>query len=188
MRYASAPESDQCVLRCLLRECPMHDKLQAIFDWLNGEPTPDDVAAWRRDLGADPELLAAFLAEVRFDHQLSRCLANETTAAGVPPLRTESVAETRSTNMNAEQQKIWAKIVAQAWADETYKARLLAEPAAVLREEGLEVPADKAIRIVENTDAQVHLILPALPPDSGTSPLSACEERLAAACSVCFIH
>ena len=41
--------------------------------------------------------------------------------------------------------------------------RLMAEPAAVLREAGIELPAGQQVRVVENTDQVVHLVLPQQP-------------------------
>jgi len=57
-------------------------------------------------------------------------------------------------------QKAWARAVARAWRDEAFKKRLLAEPAAAAREVGLEIPAGLELRVVENSDRVVHLILP----------------------------
>ena len=66
--------------------------------------------------------------------------------------------------MNAEQQlNTWDQIVANAWQDDAFKKRLLANPAAVLKEQGLEVSAGVQIRVVENTDQVIHLTLPAKP-------------------------
>ncbi len=61
------------------------------------------------------------------------------------------------------QMRTWAKIVAQAWADADYKARLLADPAAVLKEAGLDLPAGVDLRVVENTANLAHFVLPAPP-------------------------
>lgn len=57
----------------------------------------------------------------------------------------------------------WGQVVARAWRDPAYKQQLLAEPAAVLREAGIEVPAGQQVRVVENTDQVVHLVLPQQP-------------------------
>ena len=62
-----------------------------------------------------------------------------------------------------ESAKKWSQVVAQAWADEKFKKRLLTEPAAVLKEHGIEVPAGMEVRVVENTDKVYHLTLPARP-------------------------
>ena len=43
-----------------------------------------------------------------------------------------------------EQQELdacWGQLVAKAWKDPAFKKRLLAQPAAVLKEEGIEMPA-----------------------------------------------
>ena len=63
--------------------------------------------------------------------------------------------------MNArEQQQLMGKIIAKAWADEAYKQRLTDNPANVLNEEGVPVPEGMTVKIVENTPALFHVILP----------------------------
>lgn len=74
------------------------------------------------------------------------------------------MSEEKQVGVN-EQQRTWARIVAQAWADPDFKARLLADPAAVLSEAGLNVPAGVGLQVLENTASVVHLVLP--PPPSG---------------------
>src|SRR5262245_41462230 len=70
----------------------------------------------------------------------------------------------RSSVMSAEQQtKQWGQIVAQAWQDETFRRRLLAEAAAVLTEYGVAVPPGVEMRVVEDTDTVRHLTLPQKP-------------------------
>jgi hypothetical protein len=51
------------------------------------------------------------------------------------------------------QERRWAQIVARAWDDDAFRRRLLAEPACVLREEGIEVPAGAAVRVIEGESA-----------------------------------
>jgi hypothetical protein len=57
----------------------------------------------------------------------------------------------------------WSQLVARAWADPAFKARLLADPAAVLKENGLQVPAGMQVQVVEDTDKVLHLPLPSAP-------------------------
>ncbi len=57
------------------------------------------------------------------------------------------------------------KIIAKAWRDPAFKAGLIANPAAALRAEGIDVPAGMAVTVVENTDKQFHLVLPPVPSD-----------------------
>jgi hypothetical protein len=65
----------------------------------------------------------------------------------------------------SEQGKKWGQIVARAWADEGFKRRLLADPAAVLRESGFAVPPGVRIQMAEDTDQIFHLVLPQKPGD-----------------------
>jgi hypothetical protein len=41
----------------------------------------------------------------------------------------------------------WAQVVARAWADAAFEARLVADPRAVLGEAGLAVPAELVVRV-----------------------------------------
>lgn len=63
----------------------------------------------------------------------------------------------------SESLKKWDRLVAQSWADETLKRQLVEDPATVLEDHGLEVPAGVEIRVVENTDRVHYLTLPAKP-------------------------
>ncbi len=64
-----------------------------------------------------------------------------------------------------EEAKRYGQVVAKAWRDETFKQRLHADPAGVLREHGIAVPAGQQVRVVEDTDQLVHLPLRAKPRD-----------------------
>ena len=68
--------------------------------------------------------------------------------------------------MSKEQEsfnKAWSKVIAKAWNDPAYKKRLLHEPQKVFRENGIDLPAGKELKITENTDKIVYLNLPANP-------------------------
>jgi Nitrile hydratase, alpha chain len=67
-----------------------------------------------------------------------------------------------------------SKVIARAWADPAYKARLLEDPHAVLAEAGIDVQAGIKLKVVENTADTWHVVLPAAP--SGADELS--EEEL----------
>ena len=66
---------------------------------------------------------------------------------------------------NEEQGKKMNQIIAKCWADEAFKTKLLADPAATLKAEGAEVPAGLTVKAVENTDKVFHLVIPAKPTD-----------------------
>ncbi len=67
-----------------------------------------------------------------------------------------------------EFQKAYGKIVAKAWSDEAFKAKLLADPAAALKESGIDVPKGVEVRVVENTASVFHFILPPSPAEELT--------------------
>jgi hypothetical protein len=60
-------------------------------------------------------------------------------------------------------EETWGQLVARAWSDDAFKKRLLADPGAVLKEEGVIVPAGFKFKVLENTDKVVHLVLPVKP-------------------------
>jgi hypothetical protein len=66
--------------------------------------------------------------------------------------------------MNQEEQgKKMQQVIAKAWMDDGFKQMLLADPAAALKQEGIEVPEGMQIKAVENTDKVFHLVLPPKP-------------------------
>jgi hypothetical protein len=52
-------------------------------------------------------------------------------------------------------------IVVKALQDEAFKERLIADPAATLADEGIELPDGVEVRVVEDTETVRHLVLPA---------------------------
>jgi hypothetical protein len=69
-------------------------------------------------------------------------------------------------NLSKEQQgEKMGQVIAKCWADEGFKRRLLADPAATLKAQGVEVRAGLSIRALENTDKVFHLVIPARPTD-----------------------
>jgi hypothetical protein len=66
--------------------------------------------------------------------------------------------------MNQEEQtNPMVRLIAKCWADEAFKNRLLADPAATLKGEGIEVPEHLSVKAVENTEKVFHLVIPARP-------------------------
>ena len=62
-----------------------------------------------------------------------------------------------------ENDNAFAKIIAKAWRDPAFKAALIANPAAALKAEGIDVPAGMAVTVLENTDKHFNLVLPLVP-------------------------
>ena len=57
-------------------------------------------------------------------------------------------------------QRIYTDIVAKYYGDPDFKARMDADPTAVLRAEGLDVPGGARVELLFNTDNLVHIVLP----------------------------
>ena len=64
-----------------------------------------------------------------------------------------------------DRKSLESKIIAKAWADDDFKRRLLADPVAALRAEGVDVPAGINISVVENTADRFTFVLPRKPKD-----------------------
>lgn len=69
----------------------------------------------------------------------------------------------QTTVQSANWQKQWGMIVAKAWSDDELRQRLIDDPAGVLRENGIEVPYDIELKVVEDSPEVRHLVLPASP-------------------------
>ncbi len=66
--------------------------------------------------------------------------------------------------MDHEQQgKKINQLIAKCWSDEGFKQKLLADPAAVLKAEGVALPDGLSVKALENTDTVFHLVIPAKP-------------------------
>ena len=59
--------------------------------------------------------------------------------------------------------KSWARILAKAWDDPDFKARLLADCEAVCAAEGLQTPGCERLRIVEDAPGELTLVMPPRP-------------------------
>jgi len=68
------------------------------------------------------------------------------------------MAETKQDNAAA-----YGKIVAKAWRDPAFKAKLLADPQAALKDAGVAVPSGVTVKVVEDSASHVHLVLPPKP-------------------------
>jgi hypothetical protein len=58
-----------------------------------------------------------------------------------------------------------SQIIAKSWSDDGFKKKLMSDPQATLKAEGVPIPAGVTIKVLENTSTVVHLVLPAKPTD-----------------------
>ena len=59
-----------------------------------------------------------------------------------------------------EERNALTDLFAACWKDDALKARLMADPKAVLAERGIEMPDGIDVNVVENADNTVHITLP----------------------------
>ena len=57
----------------------------------------------------------------------------------------------------------WARIVARAWREPAFKAKLMADPLTTLKAVGAAVPAGVTVTVVEDAATLVHVVLPPKP-------------------------
>ena len=62
-----------------------------------------------------------------------------------------------------EQTRRIENVVAKAWIDDVFKYKLLSDPARVLKAEGVLIPQGVEVRILEDTDNVLHVVLPKKP-------------------------
>jgi hypothetical protein len=66
---------------------------------------------------------------------------------------------------DVESQRSLAKIIARAWADPEYLARLKEKPRETLTEAGLAPAADVTVHVLQNSQQDFYLVIPQKPPD-----------------------
>jgi len=84
---------------------------------------------------------------------------------------------------NEEMRKKYAKIVAKAWADDDYKKKLIENPKEILKQEGIVIPDNIKIRILENSETKLNFILP--PKPDNLYEINQIDEKLAAGSEGC---
>ena len=67
--------------------------------------------------------------------------------------------------MSNEHNKKISQIIAKSWLDEGFKKKLLEDPVATLKAEGVKFPNGLNIQAHENTDKTIHLVIPRKPTD-----------------------
>ncbi len=55
------------------------------------------------------------------------------------------------------------KVIARAWREPAFKAKLIADPRATLTEAGVSLPGGVTVKVVEDTDTHLHFVLPPKP-------------------------
>jgi len=61
------------------------------------------------------------------------------------------------------QSKKYMQVIAKCWSDEEFKKNFMKDPAKVLKENGVEMPAGMKLHVVENTEKESYIIIPPKP-------------------------
>ena len=123
---------------------------------------------FKRRLVADPRAVLREYGIAVPDGQAVRVVENtaETIYMALPTKPSGGLSDGQLARLAGEGQGATRKVgqlLLKVWQDPTFKRRLVADPRAVLQEEGLPVPAGKAVRVVEDTAETMHLVLPHKP-------------------------
>ncbi len=71
------------------------------------------------------------------------------------------MAESKLTREQVERnQRIYSDVVAKYYGDPDFKAKVDADPTAVLKAEGLDVPEGARVELLFNTEKLMHIVLP----------------------------
>jgi len=93
-----------------------------------------------------------------------------------------------SADRRKELEKQYGLLIARAWHDDAFKKRLVADPVAVLKEAGVDVPPGQKIEVVENSEAKFHFVLPPRPTEISDEQLEAATgggQCVVTACCIC---
>ncbi len=81
--------------------------------------------------------------------------------------------------------QILQRVAAKALADDHYRQQLIANPNKELTDAGLTVPEGTTVAIHQNTETEVHLVLPST--GEGQPPLDVDEKNVRSAFSVSHV-
>ncbi|MFH0976010.1 MAG: NHLP leader peptide family RiPP precursor [Spirochaetota bacterium] len=65
-----------------------------------------------------------------------------------------------------ENRRKMAKVISKAWSSESFKEKLISNPRMVLAENGITVPADVELKVVEQTEKLMYIVIPFRPEDA----------------------
>ncbi len=75
---------------------------------------------------------------------------------------TDEVLEGLTRDRLERNQRVYADVVAKYYGDPDFKAAVDADPTAVLKAEGIDVPAGASVKLLFNTENLLHIVLPAV--------------------------
>jgi hypothetical protein len=73
--------------------------------------------------------------------------------------------EERQEQIKEHRKKI-AKVIAKAWSDRSFKEKLFSDPKEVLEANGISLPTDLEVKVVEQTNKLIYVVIPFRPEDA----------------------
>ena len=62
-----------------------------------------------------------------------------------------------------DQRRKHGELIAKAWSDPAFMARLKKDPRSAMKEVGIDLPANVNLEVIENTAAKSYLVIPSKP-------------------------
>jgi len=88
-----------------------------------------------------------------------------------------------------EQSNPMQKVITKCWEDEAFKARLLADPAATLAAEGVQIPVGVTVNVAVDSEDVRTLVIPLAPTgELGDAELSAINAGFASSAGCCAMY
>ncbi len=78
-------------------------------------------------------------------------------------MNTENTTTTEIDQKRFEKnQQAFSDVLAKYYGDPDFRAQMEADPTAILRAAGVDIPADTTVELLFNTDELIHIVLPYL--------------------------
>jgi hypothetical protein len=65
--------------------------------------------------------------------------------------------------MAQDNKAAFSKLIAKSWSDPAFKKRLISDPRAVLSENGIQVPQNTKVKVMESTSEEWVVVIPPAP-------------------------
>ncbi len=118
---------------------------------------------FRSQLMADPKAtLQAMAVPIPVEQTVTVVESKAGEVFFVLPCLTQAMVEDLKASLNTvhPQRSIRSRILIKATQDPLYKAQLLKSPKAVFTTEGMAIPDNAELTVLENSDQQLYLVLP----------------------------
>jgi Nitrile hydratase, alpha chain len=121
--------------------------------------------AFRTQLLAHPrQALSSLGIGIPLPQQITVLESTSTQTFLILPIMTDLEIEHLQAGVSSQRsmRSVRSSIILKAWQDPDYKARLCAEPKAVLIAEGVKIPELATVKVLENNSENLYLVIPTI--------------------------